>query len=148
MSSSDSSASAIQPVSNGKRILVLGDHSDFVRAIQKILELRGYHVETSKNDLSALTRIKENLPNLIIFNNVIPEGDGFEITKAIHSGTVTAEIPILLLGPLVRETPRHNPDPKPFLRKGANRVLFKPFGSREFVKTVNEMLLDSSAKDQ
>ncbi|OIN97308.1 hypothetical protein AUJ66_03705 [Candidatus Desantisbacteria bacterium CG1_02_38_46] len=58
------------------RILLVDDDVDFVQMIKSRLEVNGYEIITASNGLEALNKAKENHPDLILLNVMMPELSG------------------------------------------------------------------------
>ena len=138
METSDSSANTRQPYSKGKRILVVDDEPNIVRLIKMNLERYGYEVNTAENGLAALAKIQANKPDLVITDITMPEMDGLELTQAIRSNADTADLLILMMGFKAKDN--INPDPTPYIQRGASGVLWKPFNPQQIVTAVRETL--------
>ncbi len=79
------------------RILVVDDHKRIVTIIQRILEKEGHEVLTAFDGLEGLLKAKDEKPNLIILDVIMPRMDGYEVCRRLRSDPDTAGIPILLL---------------------------------------------------
>ena len=84
-------------MSSKSRILVVDDHKRLVTIIQRILELEGHEVVTAFDGLEGLWKAREEKPNLVILDVVMPEMDGYEVCRRLQDDPNTADIPILLL---------------------------------------------------
>jgi CheY-like chemotaxis protein len=62
-----------------------------------ILGGHGYGLSIARNGKQALEKIKENLPDAIILDLMMPEIDGFEVLRIIRDNDKTADIPVLIL---------------------------------------------------
>lgn len=82
---------------SGYRILVVDDVPDNLHLIQTLLEIEGYEVETAENGKTALERVGASPPNLILLDVMMPDIDGYEVTKQIRQNRSLPYIPILLV---------------------------------------------------
>lgn len=80
-----------------KNILVIDDCEDHLSLIELLLENEGYKVKTANNGTKGLAAIKEQCPELIILDWMMPEISGLEIIKYIKSRRLGSNIPIVLL---------------------------------------------------
>ena len=112
-----------------RSILIIEDDPSFSRAINHIVEKEGYNVSTASNGMTGLRMVKENPPDLLILDVMLPGMDGFEICSQLRADTSTAGLPIIMLSAKGQETDRETG-----LKVGANEYLTKPVN--------RELLLD------
>jgi two-component system KDP operon response regulator KdpE len=62
----------------GKLILVVDDEPRMVRFVRMNLELEGYQVAQAGNGIEALEKVRDELPDLILLDVMMPDMDGFE----------------------------------------------------------------------
>ncbi|MBT8357502.1 MAG: response regulator, partial [Deltaproteobacteria bacterium] len=62
-----------------KRILLVDDEPDFCSIVQGQLEKEGFEVELAYNGVEGLKKIRENPPDAIILDVMMPEKDGYEV---------------------------------------------------------------------
>ena len=141
METPDSSAGSTQPFSKGKRILAVDDEPNILRLIKVNLERKGYEVETAENGADALTQIKENKPDLLVTDLMMPEMDGLELIDAIRADPLLADLPILLMVVLPAD---YGVDLAAYWEqytiRGASRLIVKPFSPKELVEIIDDML--------
>jgi len=113
------------------------DVSNFL--MQSILEERGYSILTVTNGIEALELLKQELPNLIILDIMMPEMNGFGVLESVKKFEATAKIPVIIL------TARNNlKDQEKAISMGAADYLIKPIDIDDVVERVNR-LMNSSA---
>ncbi|MBM0743981.1 response regulator [Phormidium sp. CLA17] len=78
-------------------ILVVDDLSDNSFLLQTVLENEGYQVEVANSGQAALDKIAEHPPELVLLDVMMPEMNGFEVTRKIRENTHLQFIPILLV---------------------------------------------------
>ena len=86
-----------KPESQTDCILVVDDLSDNSFLLQTVLENEGYQVEVANSGQAALDRIAEHPPELVLLDVMMPEMNGFEVTRQIRKNTHLPFIPILLV---------------------------------------------------
>ena len=79
------------------RVLVIDDEPDAVRLILKVLSGRGHVVQTVRDGASALLRVAEEPPDVIILDSDLPKIDGAEVCRRIKTDAATTRIPIVML---------------------------------------------------
>jgi DNA-binding response OmpR family regulator len=80
------------------KILVVDDESDIVEYLRAILEEEGYSVISASNGEEGLIKIKDEGPNLVISDLIMPSMDGFQLLSAIRKEEPPlSKIPVLML---------------------------------------------------
>ena len=80
-----------------KRVVYFEDESDMVELVRIILGREGYHVEGVREGQVGLLAIKEELPDLILLDLMMPDMDGWEIFRQIKKDEATMNIPIIVI---------------------------------------------------
>jgi DNA-binding response OmpR family regulator len=107
------------------RILVADDNAEMRSFIRRLLA-GGYVVDVVANGRAALAAAREERPDLLITDLVMPEMDGLELLKAIRADVDLATIPVIVL------TERGEVDARiEGIEAGADDYLTKPFSPRE-----------------
>ena len=80
---------------NPQVILIADDYPDSCRALKRLLEKMGYHVEcvTTGSDAVAMTHTIR--PNLIILDAAMPGMDGLEVLRQLRNEEATRDVPVL-----------------------------------------------------
>jgi DNA-binding response OmpR family regulator len=81
------------------KILVVDDDPDMREALQMILESAGYTVVMAEDGEQCLAKLKEEQPDLLILDLLMPKMDGFEVCKALKDPRYSkyAGVPIVIL---------------------------------------------------
>ncbi|BAU66704.1 multi-sensor hybrid histidine kinase [Stanieria sp. NIES-3757] len=116
------------------RILLADDNNDMRDYLQRLLSQQ-YQVETFADGLAALSAARQNLPDLILTDVMMPELDGFELLRSLRKDPQTQSIPIILLSARAGEEARVEG-----LAAGADDYLIKPFSARELLARVESTL--------
>jgi DNA-binding response OmpR family regulator len=80
-----------------KRVVYFEDESDMVELVRIILGREGYHVEGVREGQVGLQAIKEELPDIILLDLMMPDMDGWEIFRQIKNDEATMNIPIIVI---------------------------------------------------
>ena len=113
-------------------ILVVDDEPHLVDVIRLTLEREGYQVAEADNGYRALARMREDLPDLVLLDVMMPEMDGLETLKEIRAAST---VPVIML--TVRATEQ---DKVRGLELGADDYIAKPFSHRELVQRIKAVL--------
>ncbi len=79
-----------------ERILIVDDDVDTLRLVGLMLERQGYEIRTANNGAQALVSAKADRPELIVLDIMMPDMDGFEVTRRLRADPATAGIPIAM----------------------------------------------------
>jgi len=81
------------------KILVVDDDPDMREALQMILESVGYRVVMAEDGEKCLSKLKEEQPDLLILDLLMPRMDGFEVCNALKDPRYAkyARVPIIIL---------------------------------------------------
>jgi len=80
-----------------KKILAVDDESDVLLIIQTGLEVEGFDVVTAVNGEEALSQAREEQPDLILLDVMMPIMDGFEVLAKLKEDDSTSQIPVIML---------------------------------------------------
>lgn len=118
-----------------KMILVVDDEKDIVELVAYNLNREGYQVARAYDGRQALQLIRENKPDLVILDLMLPGISGFEVCRLIRKKTETEGLPIIML-----TAKSDSVDKIMGLEIGADDYLTKPFNVRELVARVRAVL--------
>ena len=79
------------------RILVVDDNKLNVKLLEAKLAKDYYYVSTAENGVEALESVKNDMPDLILLDIMMPEMDGFEACTRLKTDPLTAHIPIVMV---------------------------------------------------
>ncbi|MDD5466551.1 MAG: response regulator transcription factor [Anaerolineales bacterium] len=117
------------------RILVVDDDKDVVRLMRSYLEQSGYEVLVAYNGESALHALRREHPDLVLLDLMLPDRDGWDITRTVRADPSLGHIPIIMLTARVEDT-----DKIVGLEIGADDYVTKPYNPREVVARVRARL--------
>ena len=123
-----------------KRILVVDDDKEIVRLVRAYLEQAGFQVLTAYDGETALHTIRRDRPDLVVLDLMLPDRDGWDITRIIRSDSALANTPVIMLTARVEDT-----DKIIGLELGADDYITKPFNPREVVARVRSVLRRSGS---
>jgi two-component system KDP operon response regulator KdpE len=114
------------------RILVVDDEPRMIRFIQMNLELEGYEVIQANNGFEALNTVRDELPDLVILDVMMPNMDGFETLRLLRE---VSPVPVIMLTVKADEE-----DKVRGLELGADDYVTKPFSPKELSSRVKAVL--------
>jgi DNA-binding response OmpR family regulator len=122
------------------RILVVDDERRMVGFIRLNLEQDGFEVIEAYDGSTALERLRDSLPDLVLLDVMMPDIDGFEVLRTIRE---ISQVPVIML------TAKSEEDDKvKGLELGADDYVTKPFSPRELVSRVKAVLRRGSSFEE
>jgi len=121
-----------------RKILAVDDEKHIVRLVQVNLERAGYEVITANDGREALQKVKDEKPDLVVLDVMMPYMDGFEVLQNLRRNPETAEIPVIMLTAKAQDA-----DVFKGWQSGVDCYLTKPFNPMElivFVKRIFDSL--------
>lgn len=118
-----------------KKILVIEDDPATSRLVDYSLKHEGYQVITASNGLEGVRKARNESPDLVILDVMLPGMDGFEICHRLRSEPTTAKLPILMFSAKAQEIDRDTG-----IKVGADDYLTKPAAPAEIVSRVAKLL--------
>ena len=125
-------ATETERVDEPKRILIVEDDRDTVKLVTAFLLRDGYRVLAAHNGIAGLRMAREEKPDLVVLDLMLPGLDGWEICRAIREESA---VPIIMLTAMVGEEDRLTG-----LELGADDYVTKPFSPRELAARVRAVL--------
>ncbi|WP_066377231.1 MULTISPECIES: hybrid sensor histidine kinase/response regulator [unclassified Anabaena] len=116
------------------RILAVDDTKDNLILLQTILESEGYEIDLVTDGVSALKKVEQSPPDLILLDVMMPGMDGYEVTRRIRNNPALNYIPILLI------TAFHESSVVEGLDAGADDFIRKPYDADELLARVRSLL--------
>ena len=122
--------------------LVIADDEAFIRqAYQDGLTRAGFEVVVAEDGVSALAIIKQQLPQLILLDLIMPKMNGFEVLKALKADEQTKHIPVIILSNLSQPT-----DEAEVKKLGATDFLIKSdYSMKQLIEKIKSLAGNSSA---
>ncbi|MFA6308747.1 MAG: response regulator [Clostridia bacterium] len=118
-----------------KKILIIDDTELMVKIISDILTEAGYDVFSASDGYDGIQKVREEKPDLVLLDVVMPGIDGFEVCKILRDDDSNNLMPIIIL------TAQDNDDDKlSGLELGADDYIIKPFNPRELLGRVRNTL--------
>ena len=119
------------------KILIIDDEIHIVELIRFNLETSGYEVDIAYDGLDGYLKIKENAPQLVLLDWMLPNISGIDMLKKIRNDKSLSDIPVIMLTAKNMES-----DKIEGLELGADDYITKPFSIKELLK----LLLENKGK--
>ncbi len=136
---------ALAQTGNGKRILVVDDEDEIRQLVRRLLTARGHTVIEADRGLLALRLVKEESPDLILLDAMLPEVHGFDIARRIKGSAKYGAIPILMMSAVYRGW-RVAEDLKG--NYGIEDYVEKPFRIKDLLSKVERLLARETASPE
>ena len=120
---------------NTKKILVVDDDQHILSLLESRLSYYGFQVLCAVNGKNAILKAKQQLPDLIILDIMLPGIDGTEVARMLKQDDETKEIPIIFVTALKSQS-----DQLPLENFGQSVVIAKPFQPEQLMSKINQML--------
>src|SRR5258706_1481901 len=125
-----------------EKIVIIDDDLDTLRLVGLMLQKQGYQISAASNGSQGLTKAIEERPDLILLDVMMPDMDGYEVTRRLRKNPTTDTIPILMF------TAKTQLDDKVTgFEVGADDYLTKPTHPTELQAHVKALLARSTQRD-
>lgn len=127
-----------------KRILIVDDNTENQYMLEILLKTHDLEVDTASNGIEALEKARQNPPDMIVSDILMPGMDGFGLCRAWKTDEALRNIPFVFY----TATYTDPKDEEFALSLGAERFIVKPMDPDEFMKIMQEIILASETKAQ
>lgn len=125
------------------KILVIEDETLVRESLLDLLTLEDFEVIGAENGYAGLNLVRQERPDLIICDVMMPELDGYQVLASLQQDPMTATIPFIFL------TAKSDPtDLRQGMALGADDFLTKPFSYEELLRSVETRLLKRTIIDK
>jgi two-component system alkaline phosphatase synthesis response regulator PhoP len=118
-----------------KKILIVDDERDIVKALMIRLESNGYEVVTAFDWAQGIAMANKEMPDLILLDIRMPSGNGFSVVELLKKSDRTNRIPIIFL----TGSPERNAEERA-IELGARFYIKKPYDPEELLDAVKRAL--------
>jgi DNA-binding response OmpR family regulator len=117
-----------------KKILIVEDEPDILQLVTLYLEKEGYRTVSAASGMEGLRQVKQEKPDLVVLDLMLPEIDGLEVCRRLRSVPATAMLPIIMLTAKAEES-----DTIIGLELGADDYVTKPFSLKTLVARIKAL---------
>ncbi len=127
-------------MSEKKRILVVDDEADFCTIVQGQLEKEGFDVDLAYDGVQGLEKVKENPPDAIVLDVMMPEKDGYQVCKELKNDAKYVDIPIVLLTAVASHVTSTRYSHADGMSTEADDYLAKPASAEDITESIKGLL--------
>jgi two-component system alkaline phosphatase synthesis response regulator PhoP len=124
------------------QIVVIEDEPDIVEVVTYNLKREGYKVLSVNRGDEGLNLVRNQSPNLVVLDLMLPGMDGLSVCQQLKSDPITRDIPIIIVSAKGEES-----DVVIGLELGADDYLSKPFSPRELLARIKAVLRRGSTSE-
>jgi len=121
------------------RVLVVDDDPDIRVAIVEALKIAGYDVGSAATGAGALAICRQQCPDLVLLDQMLPDLDGLEVCRRLRDEPSTGRVPIVFVTARTGEQDRVRG-----LAAGADDYVIKPFSTAELLLRIRAVLRRST----
>jgi DNA-binding response OmpR family regulator len=121
------------------KVLVVDDEPNIIISIEFLMQQAGFDVVTAEDGESALARVAEGAPDLVLLDISLPGISGFDVLEQLRADSDHARLPIIMLTAHGREVEREKG-----MALGADDYITKPFSTQALVEKVRSLLAEAS----
>ena len=130
-------------IGSGRNILIIEDESDVADLLTLNLRKAGFRISTAADGASGLQKARDDRPDFIVLDLMLPKMLGLEVCRILKSDTATSHTPILMLTARAEEIDRIVG-----LEFGADDYVTKPFSPREVVLRIRAIFRRGEKADE
>jgi len=119
----------------GKKILIVDDEAQLVEMMKMRLEATNYDVVTAYDGQEGFDKARNEKPDLIILDLMLPKMDGYKVCGLLKKDTRYSKIPIIMFTARAQEE-----DKKLGEEMGAEAYITKPFEANTLLAKIKELL--------
>ncbi len=122
------------------KILLIDDDVDFVAATKAVLESKPYQISTAYQGDEGLKKARDEKPDLIILDIIMPTKDGFAVCEQLKKDPQLSKTPVLMLTSLSQRMGETSLSVAQGLTLEAEDYIDKPVAPEELLKRVDKQL--------
>ena len=118
-----------------RSVLVVDDEPNIVLSLEFLMKKAGLDVRTASDGQGALASVSSDIPDLILLDISMPNGDGFEVCRKIRENPAWQDVRIIMLTAKGRDSERERG-----LAAGADDYIPKPFSTHDVIDRVQAQI--------
>jgi DNA-binding response OmpR family regulator len=122
------------------RIMVVDDDPDILDALTTILGTQPYTIETARDGVECVDKVRAEIPDLIVLDLLMPKKDGFAVVRELRENPRYAGIPILILTSVREDASRRRYELETGLAMNVQDYVEKPVSPQDLLDRVKSLL--------
>jgi DNA-binding response OmpR family regulator len=122
-------------MSEAKKVLLVDDEVDITMILSRRLSVNGYEIDTAKNGIEALEKVKSFNPDLMILDVTMPKMNGYQVCQTLRKQDATKNLPIIMLTARAEESDKSWGE-----EVGATSYMPKPFEDEALLKEIKKLI--------
>lgn len=118
-----------------KKILIVDDEPNIVMSLEYAFKKQGYEVFIARDGAEAMNIMKQNLPDLVLLDIMMPQVDGYETLRRMKNDSAFAKAKTIFLSAKSKKS-----DIDKGLKLGADAYFTKPFSLKKLIASVESLL--------
>ena len=118
-----------------KKILIVDDEPNIVMTLEYTFKKKDFEVYIARDGSEALQILKNNTPDVVLLDIMMPNVDGYQTLKEIRNNKSLKNTKVVFLTAKNKAS-----DIEKGLKLGADKYLIKPFSVKKIVSEINELL--------
>ena len=118
-----------------KKILVIDDETELLKALTIRLKTSGYEVITAQDGQEGLEKAKSSNPDLIVLDILMPKMDGYEVCRLLKFDEKYKSIPVIMLTAKAQDI-----DKTMGKKVGVDDYITKPFETQDLVDKIKKYI--------
>ena len=121
-------------------ILIVDDDPDILDNIVTVLETRPYRLATARDGKKCIEMIKEDLPDLLILDLLMPRMDGWGVIREMRSEPRFVGVPIMILTTVIEDASRRRYELETGMAMDVQEYIQKPVAPSALIRRVEKIL--------
>ena len=121
-------------------VLIVDDDPDIREGIVAVLETNDYHLATASNGIECMEHIRDELPDLLILDMLMPRMDGFAVIRELRSDPDLTGIPIIILTTVIEDAAYRRYELETGVAMGVSNYIEKPASPDELLRSVSAIV--------
>jgi two-component system, OmpR family, alkaline phosphatase synthesis response regulator PhoP len=122
------------------KVLLVDDDEQILKSLKIYLELENYQVTTAENGREALDKVREDMPEIMVLDIMMPILDGYQVLEKLKEDPETSRLPVIMLTAKGQDI-----DVLKGYKMGASSYMTKPFNLNELVENIEMVLKNDLA---
>ena len=121
-------------------ILIVDDDPDILDNIVTVLETQPYQLATARDGKKCMAMIKEEIPDLLILDLLMPRMDGWGVIREMRSEPRFTSVPIMVLTTVIEDASRRRYELETGIAMDVQEYIQKPVTPSELIRRVETLL--------